>query len=60
LQELGQLSDIEMALGEALPRVMLPDFDGGEMAFVSRLKKEPHKTAEPFGRVARPRPRRLR
>ncbi len=60
LQELGQLSDIEMALGEALPRVMLPDFDGGEITFVSRLKKEPPKSTEPFGRVSRPRPRRLR
>jgi ATP-dependent RNA helicase RhlE len=60
LQELGQLSDIELALGEALPRVMLPDFDGGEMAFVSRLKKELPKSQEPFGRVNRPRPRRLR
>ena len=60
LQELGQLSDIEMALGEALPRVMLPDFDGGEIAFVSRVKKEPSKSQEPFGRSTRPRPRRLR
>ncbi len=60
LQELGQLSDIEMALGEALPRVMLPDFDGGEVAFVSRVKKDPAKPADPFGRSSKPRPRRLR
>jgi len=49
-----------LALGEALPRVMLPDFDGGEIAFVSRIKKEPSKSQEPFGRSTRPRPRRLR
>jgi ATP-dependent RNA helicase RhlE len=60
LQELGQLSDIEMALGEALPRVMLPDFDGGEIAFVSKVKKEAAKPSEPFGRSSKPRPRRLR
>lgn len=60
LQELAQLSDIEMALGEALPRVILPDFDGGEIPFVSRVKKEPPKPSEPFGRTSRARPRRLR
>lgn len=60
LQELSQLSDIEMALGVALPRVMLPDFDGGEIPFVSRVKKVTPKSSEPFGRSTKARPRRLR
>jgi len=60
LQELSQLSDIEMALGVALPRVMLPDFDGGEIPFVSRVKKEAPKNSQPFGRSTKARPRRLR